>query len=252
MKRYFNSRKNIIAPNAFWRNYYALKKSQGEFVFSATLKNGFRVETSRHLISAFDEIFCREVYCKALSGLTKTPTVVDIGANVGYFSLYLLFKVPEARVLAFEPLPVNAKLLNQHKKANDLSDELTIEQSAVYGTEDRIQIHFNNTLDFSVGASILNREDTNEVMDIKAYSLPEIFSSFGFDHVDLMKIDCEGAEYNILYNCPAETFAKIDRLAIETHAWVEEGRVEELMSFLEKQGYSVRLKRNGIAICIRK
>lgn len=252
MKRYFNSRKNLVAPNTFWKNYYSLKKSKDDFIFPVTLKNGFIIETSRHLISAFDEVFCREVYRLALSGLKKQPMVVDIGANVGYFSLYLLFKVPEARVLAFEPLPVNAKLLEQHKKANNISDELTIEQSAVYGTEDRIQIHFNNTLDFSVGASILNREDTNEVMDIKAYSLPEIFESFALDHVDLMKIDCEGAEYNILYNCPAETFAKIDRLAIETHAWVEEGRVEELVSFLEKQGYSVKLKRNGIAICIRK
>ena len=252
MKRYFNSRKNLIAPNTFWRNYYALKRSDDDFNISVALKSGLQVETSRHLISAFDEIFCREVYLDALTDLKPQPTVIDIGANVGYFSLYLLSNFPQAKVLAFEPLPVNAKLLEKHVKMNDLQDRLAIEPSAVYGTEDAIQIHFNNTLDFSVGASILNWEDTNEVLDIKAYSLPEILKAFGLDHVDLMKIDCEGAEYNILYNCPDDTFKKIDRLAIETHAWVTEGKVDELMSFLKSKGYHVNLKSNGIAVCVRK
>ena len=247
MKRYVNSVKNLSNWSDFWKYYYAAKEADSEGVFLAKLRSGLRAQIPKVLISAFDEVFLREVYSGGLKNFSKSPMVIDIGANVGYFTLYLLSRVPNAKVIAFEPLPSNLGLLETHKKDSEL-DGLTIDKRAVYATEKSIEISYNEDLDFSVGASVLSRKKANTSIQIEAVSIPDIFDIYKLEKCDLLKVDCEGAEYNILFNCPDEFYSKIENIVIELHDWVpeSEGTPQKLETFLSSKGYRVDLKSNGM------
>jgi hypothetical protein len=64
-------------------------------------------------------------------------------------------------------------------------------------------------------------------------------------------VDCEGAEYNIIYNCPSSYFNKISNIVIEVHKWVPEniGNIKELISFLEGENFKVMNNKDEILMC---
>lgn len=250
MKRYINSIKNLAAWMSFWKEYYEAKGSDPGNSFLAKLRSGLNVEVPHVLISAFDEVFLRDVYKGGTKDLSYAPVVLDIGANVGYFSLYMFSKYPQAKILAFEPLPVNYKLLEKHKEINSLTN-LTIDKRAVHGTEKNIRINFNKDIEYSVGASVINRSSANTALHVQAVSIPDIFDDYNLLICDLLKIDCEGAEYNILFNCPDEFYHKIKNIVIEAHDWApeSEGTINTLAAFLQSKKYAVSLKRNGMLWC---
>jgi len=61
----------------------------------------------------------------------------------------------------------------------------------------------------------------------------------GLDRVDLLKMDCEGSEYSILYRCTTEYLKRIGKMAIEVHAGQEpDHNITALSSFLAARGFS--------------
>jgi len=79
---------------------------------------------------------------------------------------------------------------------------------------------------------------------VQAHSLEDFFLDQDIDRVDLMKMDCEGAEYEILFGVSERTLARIDRLIMEYHD-VGEGRNHHaLVAFLVKSGFVVRRVEN--------
>lgn len=247
MKRYINSVKNIVDWRFFWKEYYQAKGSDASGSFSVKLRGGLTAEVPYPLISAFDEVFLREVYGESINNSTPTPTVLDIGANVGYFSLLVFLRYPQAKVFAFEPLPGNYKLLEKHQQTNSLSN-LVVDRRAVYGTQKSVQLNYREEVAYSVGASVVDRASADTMIEVEAASIPDIFTDYSLPDCDLLKVDCEGAEYNILFNCPPEYYQKIKNIAIEVHEWVpkSEGTVATLVAFLQKRGYAVTTKKNGI------
>lgn len=252
MKRFFNAFKHLINWPSFWYFYYKLRKTERCHFFKAFLKNGLKLEIPPALVSAFDEIFLREVYNIGFDGIKKNPLIVDIGANAGFFCLFILSKFPLAKIVAFEPVPSNFRLLTRHKEINKLTN-LSLDKRAVLGIGENVTIGYNKKLDFCVGASFLKRKQSDTFIDVPAMSIPGIFKEYKIDSLDLLKIDCEGAEYNILFNCPPDYFLRIKNIAIEVHQWVpkSEGTIPGLVSFLEKQGYSIVNKKNEILWCKR-
>jgi FkbM family methyltransferase len=236
----------------FWKHYYALKKDPTIGDFSAIFRNGMTAIVPKALMSAFDEVFLREVYNNNITSFSENLLIIDIGANVGYFTLYILDKQPNAHIVAYEPLPSNILLLEQHKAINKINN-LIIDKRAVHGTAKDITINYNDSIDYSVGASILNRDKATGSITIPAVSIPDIFIENKITTCDLLKVDCEGAEYNIIFNCPDEYFEKINNIVIEVHDWVpkEEGTPAQLIKFLEEKNYTVNFIKNEILWCHR-
>ncbi|MDQ3536085.1 MAG: FkbM family methyltransferase [Bacteroidota bacterium] len=248
MKRFINSYKNINNWWGFWKFYYSRKPSTTSF--KAKLNRGLEVEIPKDLISAFDEVFLREVYKSENITLNAKPVIFDIGANVGYFSLYMYASFPLAQIIAFEPVPSNFILLAHHKEKNNL-DNLKLDKRAVVGDSNSANISYNSNVNFSVGASILERNSSDKTITVEALTIPNIFKEYKIDHCDLLKVDCEGAEYNIIYNCPSTYFNKISNIVIEVHKWVPEniGTIKELISFLEGENFKVMNNKNEILMC---
>ena len=70
-------------------------------------------------------------------------------------------------------------------------------------------------------------------------TLDELLRRLGVARCDLLKLDCEGAEYEILYGASEETLRAIDAITAEYHVGLNEHTVAELVRFLESRGFIV-------------
>ena len=91
-------------------------------------------------------------------------------------------------------------------------------------------------------------KDNTKAIEITAISLEEVISNNGLAVIDILKLDCEGSEYPILYDSPASVWPLIKSLCIEVHEMDKEKRNYQFLSgFLKEKGYQqkCRLDANG-------
>jgi FkbM family methyltransferase len=123
--------------------------------------------------------------------------VVDIGAHVGYFTLIAAKQVgPAGKVLAFEPDADNHAALLKNIAMNDYQN-ITVAQKAVSEQEGSAQLHLTQT---GSGRHSMFHHGLPErgSVDIETTTLDATLKELGWPHVDLIKIDVEGAEVSVL------------------------------------------------------
>jgi FkbM family methyltransferase len=151
--------------------------------------NGARIRLSapveRSLVNDVINVWLDDEY--GLSQLTETPpkTVVDLGANIGLFSIWAKRYFPGAIIHAYEPNPRILKYTQQ----NTADLDIQVVASAVGCTSGHARIHDGGD---SRRAYTSRSPDGN----VELISLPEIVGRIG-DRVDLMKLDIEGAEWEL-------------------------------------------------------
>ncbi len=162
-------------------------------------------------------------------------SIVDIGAGMGDFTVFAARRVPHGRVLAYEPAPDSAALLRQNLELNGIANVLS-RQAAVAS-----QAGYLN-LDTSRGVAVQYRTVGGQgQVSVPAVSLADVLAGLPHGHCDFMKIDCEGAEYDILLNAPDEALAAIGRICLEYHDFVTPYSHHDLARHLASKGWSVRL-----------
>jgi FkbM family methyltransferase len=196
------------------------------------LRNGLRFWI-RHWEAAgpINAIIFFQEYGK-LSKRHDHETFIDLGAHMGSFSLFAASRNPGRRVYAFEPDPRNFELLLKNIEENGFSSVVPF-QIAAAGV--------SGTLPLSVGPdhhsqhNSLARYDGMSTIDVKTLSLADIFALCKVKKCDFLKMDIEGAEYDVIFNAPRNVLSKVEHLFIECHPL--EGRDEKkLQSFLEGTG----------------
>ncbi|MFH1681009.1 MAG: FkbM family methyltransferase [Candidatus Eisenbacteria bacterium] len=254
MKRLINSVRRIEDCRSFWKEYCALKREAPETrEIRIRLRNGPVVLLPGGLMSAFNEVFLRDVYgVGSMAALGAEPVVVDIGANAGFFTLFLLSLRPRAKVLAFEPIPENRVIMERQKRLNPGLD-FVIDPRAVFGERKTTEIGYDGRKRHPVGASLLPRDEADMAIPVETITLPDLFSEYSLDRCDLLKIDGEGAEFEILYRCPGALYESIRAMVVEVHSWAG-GRkaIDDLVRFLEGNVYVVRNRKYEIVTCRRQ
>ena len=81
--------------------------------------------------------------------------------------------------------------------------------------------------------------DSGEAVRIECITLAEAFARDHIERCDFLKLDCEGAEFEILLATPGEIFARIRRIALEYHDWMTAHHHDELRALLEGHGFAV-------------
>lgn len=121
-------------------------------------------------------------------------TVVNLGAHIGYYTLLAASLVgPSGRVYAFEPVPCTYELLIRNIRANRYDDIVIPVPSAVSNKSEQAKIFLAKKRS-SVSAKLHTRNPKQPFMEVKAITLDEFFEGQGWPHVDLVKMDVEGAE----------------------------------------------------------
>lgn len=131
-------------------------------------------------------------------------TILDLGANVGIFSIPLAKMYPTIKIYAFEPLKVNYDNLVLNLAVNNVNNVTPFNYAITKNDRDVIAI---SSKTMSGGAHVINQdlmnnfilETDNFIINIcKSISLKNIFENFSIDRVKLLKIDVEGFEYEII------------------------------------------------------
>ncbi len=239
MLRYFNLVKNISNWHLHYMNKLGLIKND-PLLFIA--KNNVKVEVPKRLHHEFKEIFMENAYSIGLKKqIKKNPTIIDIGANVGFFSMFALSKYQGCIIYSYEPIFSNFKQLIKNKELNS-TRQIYCFNKAVCGHNGKIKISFDKTDSFTTSATIINSDgdDNKDSIEVPCLTLSEIFKENNLDHCDLLKIDCEGAEYDILYNTSKVVLNKIDQMAIEVHTGKnEKENLSSLKKFLLNLNYQL-------------
>lgn len=136
----------------------------------------------------FEISFCKEK-------IQKNMNVLDIGANVGYYTINLANLVGEnGKIFAFEPDPSNFSILEKNIKLNNFKNVILINK-AVSNTLSPTTLFLNSSN--TGGHSIVETGNSTKKIVVTTTTLDEYFKNFT-DSIDLVKIDVEGAEYKVI------------------------------------------------------
>ena len=171
--------------------------------------------------------------------LNNNGTIIDIGAHVGVVSVYYSKLYPKATIYAFEPVRENFEALLKNLAINNVKNVIPINKAVTCDGRD-ITMY---TSEFSTGACTAIKHEReqfswNVSTNIKSVTLNEIFEKYGISICNLLKIDCEGSEYEIFYDSAKDTLDKVEYIVGEFHdckAFEKKGyRSDELVEFLAK------------------
>lgn len=154
--------------------------------------------------------------------------VVDIGANVGMFSIPLAVEHPDVHFMLFEPFPQTYPHLIDNLARYELSNAVPFSLAV---TADDREIHMQcNLADMTGGATACLKNQAlpgSTACKVPAVSIHRIFRMVQ-EHRILMKIDCEGMEHEILHAMTDDEWSRVRFLAAEFHE----------NDFLREKGYS--------------
>lgn len=234
---------NISNPWAYLG--YKLGSKKEGFQFKAP--GGITLDVPKRLMPTFKEMFFRVPYMEempahAIQG--PAPLVIDIGANVGYFSFYVLSKFPKATIHAFEPFPPNANLLTHYREQHPQLN-LNIHQQAVSGVPGELTLGYDPKDEFSTSASHIITDQAGTI-SVECITLPDFIREHKIKQIDWLKVDCEGAEYDIFKQGADDFLPIVKAVTLETHDSENPGEDQEsLKALLAQHGFQVRT--NGIS-----
>ena len=129
-------------------------------------------------------------FCK--KEIKKGDTVVDIGANIGLFTLFFSKLVgTTGRVIAFEPDPENFDVLKKNIELNEITN-VTLVQKGVSNKNESVKLYKSNV---SGGHSLIKNEWAKEYTNIQTVTLDDYFRG---EEIDMIKIDAEGFELEVI------------------------------------------------------
>ncbi|MFH1234966.1 MAG: FkbM family methyltransferase, partial [Candidatus Diapherotrites archaeon] len=151
------------------------------------------------------EIFEMDEYSIDKMRLPKKATIIDVGAQIGCFTIKSATIAKKGKIFSFEPMESNFKLLERNVKTNNLNNVLFFHKGIANKKGKRkLYLCTDNTGGHSISTK---RSKKYEIVD--CISLRQAISENKIENIDLLKLDCEGAEYEILYSTPKSAFIKI-------------------------------------------
>jgi FkbM family methyltransferase len=158
--------------------------------------------------------------------LDRDSVVVDVGANIGDFAVQAARRCPEGRVIAVEPLSSAGRMIAVQAGLNNVAN-ITWVQAAIGAAP-------GETTSARVGG-LYHRDAHGEA--VRVLTLPALVGELALTRIDLLKLDCEGAEWELL---PAaeEVMPRIQQICMEFHrrdGWTP----EKLAGWLQARGFAV-------------
>jgi len=182
-----------------------------------TKKGLIKFVDSCTLIEGHDEIFVNNIYKFCPS--SDSPLIIDCGANIGLASIYFKGLWPNATIIAFEPDPFIFQCLTYNLKSLGFDNKITLNQSAVWIHSKGVSFDIEGG--FSGQITKYGHIEVKQTIKVPSIKLKDVISNN--DKIDLLKIDIEGAEFEVL-NDIFDVLDKIDHIFIEYHSHTNESQ----------------------------
>jgi len=161
-------------------------------------------------LRVFRQIFQDQEYFHFPEGLNP-KVIIDAGANVGYSAVWFAEKFPKARILALEPFPTNVQLLKKNVKSYPAIEVIPC---ALWFEDTTLSLH-----DPGKGAWGIETHPMTQVKGqvAQAFSIDSICIKYQISQIDILKLDVEGAEYEIFKFGPLDWLDRVRLVQMETH-----------------------------------
>jgi FkbM family methyltransferase len=223
-------------------------------MFDLSPQLSFWAPSEKELRWQYEEIFEQGAYDDIR--LPENAFVIDVGANIGLFSLLVKGRCPTAQIQAFEPMPVTRGALRRNIDRHGL-DQIVIEECALGRTrEEKVDFTYYPVLPGNstrypeqkeLQKAVLARDEPIEDVEHQhdGYIVPvpvERLASFLQPGrvVDLLKIDTEGAELDVLLGVDPGQWRLIDAVVLEVQDL--DGRLGHICSLLYDEGFRVAVR----------
>src|SRR5919108_1690460 len=167
--------------------------------------------------------------------------VIDVGAHMGRYAITSSKYVgPHGQVIAVEAHPYNFKILQRNISLNRLTN-VTAMNCAVYSKKDRLKLYLpDEELGYTMHHSLMtnyliskySEGIEKKYIEVEAYTLDNLLQTSGINQVNWIKIDVEGAEYEVLRGAKEILSANSDiAILVEVHGKETYGPTMELLRF---------------------
>jgi FkbM family methyltransferase len=228
----------LAAPRVF-RNWWAWPLPKLGIGVVLETRSGMRFlvrPRTTDLATLNEALVTRPYLCSDLIDLTADSVVVDVGANIGDFSIEVATLCPRGRIIAVEPVIESAAMIEINKLLNELTN-IEVVQVALGSSEAEVEINLAGNF------SSLYWKNEGQVQKVRQTSLARLMEERQIGHIDLLKMDCEGAEWEILPNS-SEVLPHVRQICMEFHpmnGWTG----DKLATYLRNAGYKVEFTEGG-------
>ena len=250
----YNIRRVVQTPRTF-RNWPALLQAlAAEKVRRGAPTLTFHTRSGLHLRAPnvpgarlpLYEQFADDVYELAwvLGSGTGPVRILDVGAHVGVFATNAGSARAGIEVECYEPSPSTAEFLRGNVRANGLDDRIRVHEAALAATEGTAGLDDNSSGSvhnglIGEGGRLVTGDDSagnRHVVQVETVTFDAVAESDG--PFDVVKMDCEGGEYALVYASDKRNWASVQRVVMEYHPVAGESW-DELRSWFESVGLHV-------------
>jgi len=203
-----------------------------------SMRNGLRFIFKNNELYMLKEILMNGDYTK-YQAIRRGQVVVDIGANIGLFSISSALIDSNITIYSYEPDPGAYSRLMRNIEYNKLDSQIHAFDTAIAGRSGSA-LFYVNPVSSTASTFFNNQASDREKVEVRVKTLPQILEENNIDVCNFLKIDCEGAETDILYSTPKVYFDRIDYISLEYH----NDNGEDLSSLLNKMGFKTKLVKN--------
>lgn len=193
--------------------------------------------------SVFNEIFIEREY-KVLDPiiLNARSPVIDIGAHIGMFSVYCACFNSTMQIFAYEPDIENYAAMKENLKLNNVQNVLARNVAVGGVIGERILYLSRDSHNHSIVGAEGAGDFSGVEKKVQAVTLERIFAQNRLASASLVKMDCEGAEFEILENLPGSVFAAVENFYVEYHEYSDEMKPVRLKEIFQKNGFKIEMR----------
>lgn len=193
--------------------------------------NNFSTDPEDESYFTYCEVFDREVYSDEIVKIEQGDLVVDIGANYGFFTKYAQMKGAQ-KIYCFEPSNKIFKYLEKNLQ-NDYG--VVLDNSAVS--------NYNGVAFFSDSPNSAGSRISENGYEVRVKNINDVLLNEIPNQIDYLKIDCEGAEYEIFEAINGDSLDKVKKIAVEYH---DEKSKNTILQKLKSHNFIINDDKNSI------
>jgi len=219
-----------------WGNIYLTKYGllHDEFICKTRTGQKFLVRPWTADMKTIKSVFAKKNYVNEFVDIMPNSIVVDVGANIGAFTIFAAQWAKQ--VFAFEPEPENFHLLCSNIELNGFKN--VIPSRMAIAKKRGKQDFYIAKKEHSSSHSFFLPEYEKKIK-VQTLSIMDVIERESLAKIDFLKLDCEGSENDIIEGLSFETAKKIEQISLEFHQ-VNSYSAEDLVEKLTVLGFDVR------------
>jgi len=240
---------NMLLATRAYKNWFDAIKAivtRREFT-TVTLRNGLQIKAAQEFKWLMNQIFYKKVYTP-IPQLQIGPNdiIMDIGANCGIFTMFAA-SLTKNTIYAFEPSPANFRILENNVSTNGLKNIVLFPlalDSQIGSAKFLLNhtTHQENLLHYE-HLDLSQETDEYDEVTVSTTTLEHIMEKHNIEHIDFLKVDCQGGEGPILSSTPQKYLLKVNKIAMEYHDHISPLKHDDLRKILEEAGFTTLLKK---------